>query len=368
MTATPQLIALTTGGTGGHVFPAEALAGVLAARGYRLALLTDTRGKAFSGALAAVPTYGVPAAQMLGRGIGGKALGAARLFLGAIRARGLLKSLRPSVVVGFGGYASVPAMAAAQSLGVKTVLHEQNAVLGRANRLFITRVARAALAFQKVAAVPARVAATQVGMPVRPAIRALYDTPYEPPTGDGDIRVVVLGGSQGARIFSDVLPEAFQALPDALRRRLVISQQARPEDLMRVTAAYAHSDLRVEVQSFFTDVPARLSGCHLLITRSGSSTVAEAMVAGRPTVLIPYQFAADDHQTANAESLQAAGAARVIAQPAFTPAAAAAVLTELLADPAKLAGMAAAAHALAVPDAAERLADLVQSLLGSTPS
>lgn len=361
---TAALIALTTGGTGGHVFPAEALASVLLTRGYRLMVITDERGKTFSGALANVPIFGVPAAQMLGRGVIGKIKGLLRLVAGTVAARKILKAEMPALVVGFGGYASVPAMAAAQSLGIATVLHEQNAVLGRANRLFAGRAKRIAIAFDSVANLPPSTRTVVVGMPVRPALRGLYDIPYQPPVEGQPISLVILGGSQGARIFSDVLPEAIRRLPASVRQRLVISQQARPEDVLRVTAAYADSDVQgIDIKSFFGDVPERLAGCHLLITRAGSSTVAEALVAGRPTVLVPYQFAADDHQTANAVSLENAGAAWVIAQPRFTVEAASAVIAELLSQPDTLDSMARAAHRLAHPNAAETLADVVAALV-----
>ncbi len=362
MSTLSPLIVLTTGGTGGHVFPAEALATVLLAEGYRLVVVTDERGKAFSGVLGQLPVYGIPAAQMVGRGLLGKIKGGLRLAIGSVAARRLLRQLQPALVVGFGGYASVPALSAAQSLRIPTLLHEQNAVIGRANRLFAKRASRIATAFARVVGLSPAASPVWVGMPVRPAIRALYDQPYHTPRADEPLRVLVLGGSQGARIFSDVLPEAFKYLPREVRQRLIIAQQARPEDLSRVTAAYADSDLEVEIASFFSDVPARLADCHLLITRSGSSTVAEAMVAGRPTVLVPYAHAADDHQTANARTLEEAGASQLVAQADFTSQRACEMLAGLLTDPDRLTRMAKAAHDLAIPDAAERLAEVVRAL------
>lgn len=357
------LIVLTAGGTGGHVFPAEALAQALIARGYRLALITDTRGSRFGGTLGTIEAHGVTAAQMLGRGVFGKVRGGLKLLVGMFQARRLLNRLQPSVVVGFGGYASVPAMAAATTLGYRTILHEQNAVLGRANRLFAGRVSRVATVFETVRALPAGATVTRTGMPVREAIRALHGTPYPALDDNGPIRILILGGSQGARAFTDLLPGAFMALPEAIRRRLEISQQVRPEDMDRALMAYMDADFKVELKSFFDDVPARLAACHLLIGRSGSSTVAEATVAGRPSLLVPYPFAADDHQTANARALDEAGAAWLLPQSAMTADSTAERLTALLSDPDALRAAAAAATAMAIPDAAERLAALVEELV-----
>lgn len=357
------LVVLTAGGTGGHVFPAEALASTLLERGYRLALITDRRGKGYSGVLGGLETFGVSAGQMLGRGLWGKVTSSLSLMRGVVQARALLKRLRPAVVVGFGGYASVPAVVAAQQLGVPVVLHEQNAVLGRANRLFAGKASVIATSFAHVSHLPPSVPVVRTGMPVRMPILAASATPYalsgHGPSGRCDLHLVVLGGSQGAKVFSDVLPQALLALPERLRLRLRLTQQARPEDVERVQAAYADSGLRVEVRSFFDDVAARLSDCALLIARSGSSTVAETAVMGRPALFVPYPFAADDHQTANAQALEAAGGAWVVPQPEFTAEAISARLCEILGDEQTLRVAADAARAFAIPDAAARLADLV---------
>lgn len=365
----PPLIVLTAGGTGGHVFPAEALAAEVLERGLRLALVTDDRGNRWGGTLGKLETYPVAASQMLGRGILGKLKGVFTLTRGTMQAKALFRRLHPAVVVGFGGYASVPAVAAAVTSGVPVLLHEQNAVLGRANRLFAGKVSRIATSYEQVAALPAgigtgtRSAIVRTGMPVRPAIRALADVPYVPPAADGPVRVLILGGSQGARVFTDVLPAAFAALPAALRGRLDIVQQARPEDVERATAAYAAAGLTATVRAFFDDVPERLAACHLLIGRSGASTVAEVTVARRPSILVPYPFAADDHQSANARAVEAAGAGWLVAQEQFDAAAVAALLGDLLAAPERLAKAAEAAHTFALPDAAARLADAVLDLL-----
>lgn len=357
------LIVLTAGGTGGHVFPAEALAAELLHRGYRLALVTDARGNRWGGTLGQIETYPVAASQMLGRGVFGKLRGVFTLTRGTMQAKALFKRLRPAAVVGFGGYASVPAVAAAVTSGVPTMLHEQNAVLGRANRLFGGKVSRIATSYEDVSHLPAGAAVVRTGMPVRPAIRALAEAPYVPPSDDGPLRVLVLGGSQGARVFSDVLPHAFAALPQDLRDRLEITQQARPEDVERTHEAYENASLKATVQSFFDDVPERLAACHLLIARSGASTVAEVTVARRPSVLVPYPHAADDHQTANARAVEAAGGGWLMPQTAFTAEAMSALLSDLLPSAERLTRAADAAHAFSIPDASARLADAVIDLL-----
>lgn len=361
-TVTPPLILLTAGGTGGHVFPADALAEVLLARGYRVAFITDDRGQAYGGTLGTLETHRVPAAQMLSRNLFRKALGMFTLLRGAVKARRLMVGLNPAAVVGFGGYASVPAMAAALNLGIPALIHEQNAVMGRANRLFVAKVNRVATSFDSVRPMPPAARTVKTGMPVRPAFTTL--APYAPPEADGAVNILVLGGSQGTRAFSEIFPKAFAALPESLRSRLHLTQQCRPEDLEAARAAYAGLGLAdVSLDSFFTDVPARLEQAHLLIARSGSSTVAEVTVAGRPALFVPYPFAADDHQAANAKAVEEDGGAWVMPQSDLTPESLAARLFAIFSDPETLAATAAAARAFAVPDAAERLADAVESLL-----
>lgn len=362
MTRAPHVL-LTAGGTGGHVFPAEALANALSERGCHLAFMTDKRGQSYGGTLGALRTHRVAAGAMLGRGLLGRATGALSLLRGVLQARKLFKAERPDVVVGFGGYASVPAVAAATQLGIPVLLHEQNAVLGRANRLFAGKASLIATSFEHVAGLPGDVRRVLTGMPVRPAIRALADSPYDAPYDKlGPVDVLVLGGSQGARVFTDILPQAFRGLPAGLERRLRIAQQVRPEDQGRAEAAYAGSGLDVTLRTFFEDVPERLARCHLLIARAGSSTVAEATVAGRPSLLVPYPYAADDHQRANAEAVADAGAGWILPQEDFTPEHLVDYLGVLLTDPDQLAAAAAAARACALPRAAEKLADAVLDL------
>jgi UDP-N-acetylglucosamine--N-acetylmuramyl-(pentapeptide) pyrophosphoryl-undecaprenol N-acetylglucosamine transferase len=353
-------IVLAAGGTGGHLFPAQALAGTLLAMDRRVALVTDPRGQAFGGQLAEVDVHRIRAGRF-DSGLLSKAVGLAEIALGTMEAGRLLRRLAPAAVVGFGGYPSVPTMLAAARLGLPTVIHEQNAILGRANRLLAPRMRRIATSFAAVGGMrPAdRERAVETGNPVRPAIAALRDAPYPAIAPDGPLRILVLGGSQGARILSEVIPTAVAQLPDGLRHRLRLTQQARPEDIEAVRAAHAANGIAAELASFFTDVPARLAQAHLVISRSGASTVAELAMIGRPAILVPYLHATDDHQTANAVALSQAGAAWVMSQGDFGPTALAARLTVLFAAPTSLQEAAAAAHRLGRPEAATLLARLV---------
>ena len=355
------LIILTAGGTGGHVFPAEALARVLASRGYPLALVTDRRGTSYRGALAEIDTHHLPVTALSG-GMAQRLRGGIDLAISTVRARALLRRLKAAVVIGFGGYPSLPAMFAAVQRGIPTALHEQNAVLGRANRLLAKRVSAIATAFTDVAYVPDGARVTLTGNPVRPAALALRPQAYETPAPGGRMRILVTGGSQGAQIFSKVVPAAVANLPADQRARLSIVQQCRPEDIAAARAAYAAAGVQAELDTFFEDLPARLAHASLAICRAGASTVAELGVIGRPAVLVPYPFAMDDHQTANAAALADAGAGWLIPNKEFTPEALAKRLLSFLADPLPLGRAAAAARALGRPDAAERLADLVTSL------
>lgn len=363
-------IVLAAGGTGGHMFPAEALARELAARGAAVALVTDRRGQAFGADLFGKGSVGVTTHRIrAGRfdtGLLGKALGVAELLLGIAQAGGVLRRIAPAAVVGFGGYPSVPTVLAAARRGVPTLIHEQNALLGRANRLLARHVSRIALSFAETARLRDRDGrrAVETGNPVRPAVAAVREIPYVAPAPFGAIEIVVTGGSQGARIFSDVVPAALALLPEALRARLRISQQARPEDLERVRRQHAESGIAAETAGFFDDVPQRLASAHLVIARAGASTVAELAVAGRPALLVPYPFAADDHQTANAAAFAGAGGGWAMAQDNFTAPRLAQFLSETLDAPDRLARAAAAAHAQGRPEAARRLADLAFELAG----
>ncbi|MDB5407487.1 MAG: murG [Rhodospirillales bacterium] len=360
-------IVLAAGGTGGHMFPAEALARELVARGAAVALVTDRRGQAFGGDLdgAGVATHRIRAGRF-DSGMLGKVRGFAELLLGIAQAGGVLRRIAPAAIVGFGGYPSVPTVIAAARRGIPTLIHEQNAMLGRANRVLAPRVTRIALSFAETARLVDRDRrrAVETGNPVRPAVAAVRDIPYTAPAAPEAIEILITGGSQGARVFSDIVPAALAALPDELRRRLRISQQVRPEDFERVRRQHAESGVAAETSAFFADVPQRLAKAHLVIARAGASTIAELTVAGRPAVLIPYPFAADDHQTANAAAFAKGGGGWAMAQEGFTVKRLAEFLTELLAAPARLASAAAASHAQGRPEAARRLADLACELAG----
>ena len=367
MTAARKLIVLAAGGTGGHIFPAQALAEEMLKRGYTLALITDRRGEGYGDALGRVDTYRISVVRVDSGG-GGRARGLALLAIGLVQARRLLRKLAPGAVVGFGGYPSVPTMVAATRARRATLIHEQNAVLGRANRLVARRVTRIATSFPSVTGIrPADMAKVVLtGNPVRAGITALRDHPY-PPFGHGEkaLRILVIGGSQGARILSEVVPAAVSLLPDRMRRRLAIAQQCRPEDVETARAGYASCGVDAELATFFDDVPRRLADTHLVICRAGASTVAELTEAGRPAILVPYPLATDDHQRANGRAIEECGGAWLMPQDAFTPESLAVRLETLLTMPETLAHAAAAAKRSGRPDAAARLADAVVDLVMS---
>ena len=357
-------IVIAAGGTGGHFFPAEALAAELLRRGHRIVLMTDSRSVDYGSAVfAQSERHVLQGAGLAGRGLLKAAKGAFALLAGTLQARRLLKRLRPMAVVGFGGYPSVPPLLAARLLSAArrpaTVLHEQNAVLGRANRLLSRGADTLAMAFADSHRVPSGVDAVAVGNPVRPAVAALAGQGFVQP--QGSVRLLVLGGSLGAKVFSDVVPAAVAELPGALRRRLNIVQQCRTEDLPRVRAAYEALGVPAELSPFFGDVAGLYGTAHWVIARAGASTVAELACAGRGSLLVPLPHAIDDHQSANARALADAGAAVVMPQPGFTPAALAARLAAVLESPDALGRAAAAAAVLAAPQAAATLADLVLS-------
>lgn len=353
------LIVLAAGGTGGHVFPAEAVAQELLAQNYRLALITDQRGERYGGTLSLIDKHFIRAGALAGNGLFGKAKSAIELLIGTVQAYRTLKRLKPSVVVGFGGYAAAPTVAAAIMAHIPTVIHEQNAILGWANRKLAAHVSKVCTSYDLARPAPAKAHLIRTGMPVRPAVADVRSHPYRAPGTDGPFRILVLGGSQGARIFSDVIPAAIKLLPDELRNRMEISQQCRPEEITRTQQAYAGLGVHVELRHFFDNVPELLNKAHLLIARSGASTVAEVTVTGRPSILVPYPYAADDHQTANAKALEISGGGWMMAQPEFSAEALAAKLTEAMAQPQMLADIASSALAFSIPDAAGRMAAVV---------
>ena len=359
--APARLAVIAAGGTGGHLFPAQALAETLADRGWRIVLATDARAAALAERFPAEERLALSSATVGSGGMRTLPGAAARLARGVLQARAALRRLRPAIVVGFGGYPSLPAMLAAIGQGRRTLIHEQNAVSGRANRLVATRATAIACAFPRLLkSTPRnRDRAVVVGNPVRPEIAALADLPYVPP-GE-TVRVLATGGSQGARLLSEVVPRAVALLPVELRRRLSIEQQVRAEQIEEAARVYAQAGVHAEVASFFADMAPRLARADLAIGRAGASTVTELAVAGRPAILVPLGLALDDDQGQNANVLAGAGGARVIREADLTPERLAAELADLLGEPQTLARMAAAARSIARPDAASRLADLVES-------
>jgi UDP-N-acetylglucosamine--N-acetylmuramyl-(pentapeptide) pyrophosphoryl-undecaprenol N-acetylglucosamine transferase len=359
------LFILAAGGTGGHLFPAEALAAELIANSAKVRLVTEARAHTLGGSVPDLEVCRIRTGRP-GGGLLRAAWNLTQLAAGTAHARRLLSRLQPSAVIGFGGYPSLPTMLAAVSLGLPTAIHEQNAVLGRANRLLAPLVQRIATGFPETAKLrPAlRTRSIYTGNPVRPAILALGEVGYQPPRRDDAVEILVLGGSQGAHILAEIVPAALAGSAPSLRARLRVSQQARPEDRDALVAAYAEAGITAEVDTFFTDVPQRLARAHLVICRAGASTVAELAAIGRPALLIPYPYATDDHQTANARSFAVAGGGRVIAQTDFRHETLAADLEELLADGQRLEQMARQAAVFARRDAARQLA-LVALSLGS---
>jgi len=357
-------IVLATGGTGGHVLPAQALARALATRGFAPILFTDRRGLGMKEKGDFVEAVAIPAATPSVGGVLGRALGMAETLRGTLIAWRQLGRIKPAAVVGFGGYASVPAVLAASLRRLPTIIHEQNALLGRANAFLAPRVDRIATSFATTRGLGAagRAKASVTGNPVRAAIAELGARPYPAPAPDGPFTVLVIGGSQGAHIFSTIVPAAIRLLPEALRSRLRLSQQCRSEDLDEAAAAYRAMTLAVELAPYFDDMAERLAKAQLVIARAGASTVAELVAAGRPALLVPYPHAADDHQTDNANALDEAGAAWLMPQPAFTPEALAARLEAFMALPLTLEKAAGSALRLYRGDAAARLADLVASV------
>jgi UDP-N-acetylglucosamine--N-acetylmuramyl-(pentapeptide) pyrophosphoryl-undecaprenol N-acetylglucosamine transferase len=354
---------LAAGGTGGHLFPAQALAGELMRRGLRVVVMTDGRGHNYGSAFPGAEIQTVPAATFAGRSALGRIAAFGVIALGVVAALRKMMTLRPRAVVGFGGYPSLPVMMAASLARVPAALHEQNAVPGRVNRLLAPRVKKIAATFPFVRFAPAhpeRIVFT--GNPVRAEATALRATPYAAPAPDGPIRLLVFGGSQGARALSEIVPAALAQLPENLRARLVITQQCRAEDLDMVQRVYRAAGLQVEVAKFFTDLPQRMADSHLVIARSGASTLSELTVIGRPSILVPYPAAMDDHQAANAAVLEKANAAWVIKQDRLTPEGLASQLSEIFTHPEMLSARAEAAKALGHPDAAARLADLAETL------
>jgi UDP-N-acetylglucosamine--N-acetylmuramyl-(pentapeptide) pyrophosphoryl-undecaprenol N-acetylglucosamine transferase len=361
MSLGPVLVA--AGGTGGHLFPAEALARELAARGIAVELLTDSRGKRYDGDFSARAVHEIPSATPSGGSLFARARAVLVLLAGTIASLWLIGRQRPAAVVGFGGYPSVPPVFAATLLRVPTILHEQNAVMGRANRFLAARVDAVAHGFPTLKGLGAGIKAQayHTGNPVRASVLGAATVPYHAPSDDA-FNLLVIGGSQGARVMADIVPAAVALLSPDERRGLKLVQQARGEDETRVTKAYQDLGVEAEVLAFFADLPARVAAASLVIARAGASTVAELAVIGRPSILVPFPHALDQDQAANAEELAATGAAQVVRETDFTPQWLADALRAARRDPTGLASRVAAAQKAGVSDAAKRLADLVMNI------
>ena len=352
---------LAAGGTGGHMIPAHALAAELKSRGHGVLLITDERGSRFPGLFENVPVHILPAGR-LGGGPAGwlKALGS--VVKGRAQAKRLYREHTPDAVVGFGGYPAFPSLLAASARHIPTVLHEQNAVMGRVNRLLAGEAEAIGVAYDQIDRLKPKYQkkTVLVGNPVREEIARLGELPFPAFDETAPLKILVTGGSQGATILSQVVPEGLGMLEPSLRRRLQVVQQCRPDDIERVRKQYADLGIPAELTTYFEDMAEKLADCHLMIGRAGASTIAELTAAGRPAILIPFAAATDDHQTANAREMVKAGGARAIQQSNFTPDVLARQIEALAMDPVALNNAAARALSVGRPHAARDLADLVE--------
>ena len=363
---TPPLILLAAGGTGGHLFPAEALGVELMRRGLRVRLATDSRALRYSGLFSKDMIDVVPSETVRSRTPWSLARTGIMLAAGTAVALNLMRKLKPAAVVGFGGYPTVPPLIAARLFGIPGIIHDANAVLGRANRFLSSRVSAIATSLPGVLdRDPALAAkATTVGTPMRPSILAAAAVKFVSPEQAGPFRVLVVGGSQGARVMADIVPSAIERLEPALWSRLLLTQQVREEDMARVRAVYDRLKINAELAPFFGDLPAKLASHHLVVSRSGAGTVAELAAIGRPSILVPLPGSIDQDQYANAGVLAEVGGALRIPQTEFTSDRLAAEISALAAEPARLTAMAAAARTVGRLDAAQRMADLVMKVAG----
>lgn len=354
---------LAAGGTGGHMVPAAALAAELTRRGHRVALVSDDRGVRFPGLFEEVQTHILPAGRMSGGPIGWLR-GARQMMAGRAMAIELYRTFKPEAVIGFGGYPALPALLAAFKAKIPTAVHEQNAVLGRVNRLVARKVDAIATSYLEVERLKPdwQMKTHLVGNPVREAVLKLRDRPFPLLEEDGIFRVLVTGGSQGASVLSQVVPDGLAMLPVSFRRRLQVTHQARIEDIEGARAKYAELQIAAELATYLPDIPEQLAWAHLVIARAGASTIAELTAAGRPAILVPLPIATDDHQTANAKEITEAGGARTIPQKAFTPKELAKQMQKLGLDPQALQNAAARAKSCGRPNATRDLADLVERL------
>ena len=358
------VIVLAAGGTGGHLFPAQALGEELVRRGYLIHLMSDPRVQDYGSKFPAVQIHEIPSGSINKSKPLTFVTGGIKMARGFLKARDILGSIKPLAVVGFGGYPSFPPLVAASFSGIPTCIHEQNAVMGRANRAIAKRVTSIASSFPKISKLPdgtqGKVVVT--GNPVRDRVLVAAKEEYVSPTPADPFNLLVFGGSQGAKVFSDIVPEAITMLPRNILKKLSLTQQVRPEDMERVEAAYKKAGVKAELAPFFSDLPARIAGSHLVISRSGASTIAELAVIGRPAILVPYSFALDSDQMKNAEEYAHAGGGWIIEQNELEAERLSSLITKLRFSETELVSAAAAGKAMGRPDAALRLADNVERI------
>ncbi len=356
----PRLL-LAAGGTGGHMFPAQALAETLGVDGWDIAMITDGRGQKHAGNIPADPIIEVKAATLTPKKPIQAALAVLKLMQGTRQAGAFMKHWKPDVVVGFGGYPAFPAMRSAQALKIPTILHEQNAVLGRVNRVFAPKANYVASGFETLEKLPSGGQHICIGNPLRDQIIKAVPKSYTPPKDD--IYVLIVGGSLGARLISETMPQAIALLPDELRKRLIVTQQTRAESLEMAKAIYKESGVRAVCKTFFSDIETHLAKAHYVVGRAGASSVSEIAVMGKPSLFVPLEIAMDDHQTANAAALKNLGAADILPESEFTPERVKTILEARLNDSHWLETAAAAARSAGRPNAASDLADLARSVL-----
>lgn len=362
---TQKCVLLAAGGTAGHMFPADSLAAELIRRGCKVVLVTDKRGENYQLTAQGVEKCCIAAGGIAGKGLMAKLRSGVELLWGTLQSILILRNIKPDAVIGFGGYASVPTMMAARFVGCPMGMHEQNAVLGRANRLFTNHVLTIATCYEKVDEIPpdAEQKVIRTGLPVRQAVTDAREVAFPKLEQNKEIRILVTGGSQGARVFSDVVPDAIGLLDDEMRKRIFITQQCRAEDLARVKSAYKNIGVKVILKSFFGDLPEEIAISHLVIGRAGASTTAELLMIGRPAILVPYPHAIDDHQSRNAHAVDEAGAGWLMPEAAFTAEALAERLGSLFSMPTLINKAAASARTAGTPDATTNLADMVYELM-----
>ncbi len=356
----PRLL-IAAGGTGGHMFPAQALAEILKADGWDIAMITDARGRKHTSRIPTDPIIDVEAATISPKKPVGAFIGAMKLMKGARQAKKFMRVWRPDVVIGFGGYPAFPAMRSAQALKIPTLLHEQNAVLGRVNRVFTDKAKYVASGFEELSRLPENAHHICTGNPLRAQIKEAIPPYYERP--QKTIHLLIVGGSLGARLISETMPKAIALLAPELKSRLCVVQQTRAECLDAARLAYAEAGVSATCETFFTDIENHLARAHFIVARAGASSVSEIAAMGKPSLFVPLKIAMDDHQTANAMTLKSLGAADILPESEFTPEGVKTILEARLNDDHWLETAATAAKSAALPDAAEALAKLVRSVL-----